>query len=397
MRFTITHQDLFLALTSVRCAVSKHSALPVLANVLITASESSVEFAAMSLDIYAEYTIQQECSSGATTCNFEDLFSLIKAFKGEKISFELSVEQKLQVISKSVTALLATIPAKEFPQLLREKRIGESWEMGDGATCTITDQRVQGARLSLAELAHAVKMVVPTVSRDPHRPVLTCVYTHVEKGVLTMVGASTFRIAMYELSLSGEQSWENPLLIPAQSLTKIVRSLPKQHGVEMMAVFPTIETRTRTGVESRVVLANRVTFTSGPLRIAIRLIEGTYPIFRPLIPQEEQSTQWTVNASALARALPQKGTDVLMFHISDHLDVAWNPTIVQRVEAEISGPPLSVPYYAEWLKALLACSPKGALSFTYTQKRKLVKIRIEDDPGFTGVLAPWSEGASVYD
>jgi DNA polymerase-3 subunit beta len=122
--------------------------------------------------------------------------------------------------------------------------------------------------LSAVTLGEGLRQVVRAASNDDARPLLTGVLMTNDQGSVRLVATDSYRLAMRDLRGTKGFGEGEDTLVPARALSELQR-LPA------------------TGAEPVVSVAageHEITFTRGPVRISTRLLDGTYPDYRQLIP-----------------------------------------------------------------------------------------------------------------
>jgi DNA polymerase-3 subunit beta len=128
----------------------------------------------------------------------------------------------------------------------------------------------EGGRISLAgaTVAEGLRQVVRAASSDDARPLLTGVLLTQEAGMVRMVATDSYRLALRDLNGTHGLA-EHDILVPARALGELQRL-----GGEGGAAIEVTTT------------ANEISFSLGAVRISTRLLEGTYPDYRQLIPDQ---------------------------------------------------------------------------------------------------------------
>ncbi len=121
------------------------------------------------------------------------------------------------------------------------------------------------AVLKAEEFARTVAQVARAASGDDARPVLTGVTLEATAGTLTAAATDSYRLAMR--TVPWDQGAECTALVPRRALEEARRSA-ELLGSEVRLVFEPAQ----------------VTFAFGDRRLTSRLIEGTFPNFRQLLP-----------------------------------------------------------------------------------------------------------------
>jgi DNA polymerase-3 subunit beta len=118
--------------------------------------------------------------------------------------------------------------------------------------------------LAPALLKRAIQQTVLVTSADDTRPVLTGVYCHSHDGVLFMAGTDGYRLAERAL---GSTDQDLSAIIPAQTLQDVLRVMTDDMS-ELKVIFD----------------ENQVRFLLDDVEITSRLIDGSFPDYRQLIP-----------------------------------------------------------------------------------------------------------------
>ena len=121
------------------------------------------------------------------------------------------------------------------------------------------------AVLKADEFAGRVAQVARAASTDDARPVLTGVYVEASTDNLVMAATDSYRLAV--LTVDWQQDVEGTVLLPRRALDEARRSAEQLGGDVRM----TLE-------------SNQVGFDFGDRQLVTRLIEGSFPPFRQLIP-----------------------------------------------------------------------------------------------------------------
>src|SRR5437660_4923659 len=156
-------------------------------------------------------------------------------------------------------------------------------------------------------LKEMIEEVAFAAADDDSRPVLTGVLVQVSDERLTFAAADAFRLAVRVAPLPGDDHPRGDSLIPARTLTELARILPSEGPVEMI-VTPN---------------RSQVLFHTASLDLVSRLIEGSFPNFRQIIPQEH-TTRAVVETKEFAAAV--KSAALFARDSSNVTRVRINPT-----------------------------------------------------------------------
>jgi DNA polymerase-3 subunit beta len=269
MKLTARQSDLLRGLSAVSHAVSHRTTLPILSNLLLSTDHGRLKIAATDLEIsitcWLEALIEEE---GATTVPAKLLTDLLSRLP--QASVELTVAENSNILNikgMGSNANIKGMDASEFP-LIPGAEGGEPPVMLDAVL-----------------LKELIAQVAFAAGEDDTRPVLTGVLVQVSDEKITFAAADAFRLAVRVAPLPGDDHPRGDILIPARTLTELARILPAEGPVEMI-VTPN---------------RSQVLFHTPQLDLVSRLIEGTFPNFRQIIPKEH-STRAVVETKLFAEA-----------------------------------------------------------------------------------------------
>ena len=270
MKITCKQQDLSRGLTAVSHAVSSRSTLPILSNILLATDQGRLKLAATNLEIgincWVDAQIHEE---GTTTVPAKLLTDLVSGLPQAPVDISVAEDTNLLTIKSSGSiANIKGMDASEFP-LIPSAEGGEPPVLLDAVLL----------KEMIAEVAFAA-------ADDDSRPVFTGVQVQVNEEKITFAAADAFRLAVRVAPLPGDDHPRGDILVPARTLTELARILPAEGPVEMI-VTPN---------------RSQVLFHTPQLDLVSRLIDGTFPNFRQIIPKEH-ATRAVVETKLFAEAV----------------------------------------------------------------------------------------------
>ena len=270
MKVTCKQQDLNRGLSAVSHAVSGRSTLPILQNILLATDHGRLKLSATNLEIGINCWVDAEVSEeGTTTVPAKLITEFVNSLPPAEVEMTVSEDSHLMSVKgQRSSANIKGMDAAEFPQI-------PSNEGGEPPVV-----------LDAALLKEMIEEVAFAAADDDSRPVLTGVLAQVSDEKLTFAAADAFRLAVRVADLPGDGHPHGDILIPARTLTELARILPTEGSVEMI-VTPN---------------RSQVLFHTPNLDLVSRLIEGTFPNFRAIIPKEA-TTSATVETKEFAAAV----------------------------------------------------------------------------------------------
>lgn len=249
MKFNIAKDELIDVLNVVSKGMSSRSTLPILSGILVSTEDSSVTFQTTDLEISIRHSVVADIEEHGRTVVPGRLFNdIAKALPDAAVTVQTDGDQvTISCMESSFT--LSTLNAVDFPHF---------------PEVTTNTQVV----LPTTDLLGAVKRVSKAVSRDESRAILTGVFFTVEDDNLRLVATDSYRLAVADLVLKGQQYEPFQAIIPGRIFEDVAK-LAAQYD------------RVNVGFSE-----NQVVFTFGACTFVSRKIEGTYPNYRQLLPKD---------------------------------------------------------------------------------------------------------------
>lgn len=361
MKIICKQQDLSRGLSAVSHAVSSRSTLPILANILLATDHGRLKLSATNLEIGINCWVEaQIVEDGTTTVPAKLITDFVSSLPQAPVELTLPVDSPtLNIKSLRSSANIKATDAAEFPQI----------PSNEGGEVPVL--------LDAPQLKEMIEQVAFAAADDDSRPVLTGVLVQVSDEKLTFAAADSFRLAVRVVDLPGDDHPRGDILIPARTLTELARILPAEGPVEMI-VTPN---------------RSQVLFHTPNLDLVSRLIEGTFPPFRNIIPKEsttravvetkefaaavKSSALFARDSSNIARvkinAAGEDGQETGSITIEATAeDLGDN---VSTVNAAVDGPELQVIFNVKYLGDVLANigTPEVALEASSANKPGVLK------------------------
>lgn len=271
MKLTCMQEDLKRGLAAVGHAVAGKSTLPVLANVLLATDEGRLKLTATNLEVGINRWISATITrDGAVAVPAKLLTDVVGGLPNDKVT--LSLDQKTQTLRVECGRFVSNIKgvdADEFPSL-----------------------PTVSAQTPLVSLAaevwqEAIDQVAFAAATDESRPILTGVLVRTRDQQVTLVAADGFRLAMRTIQVSAPVAHAVDCLIPARTLSELARIIGDTDAEVAMVYTPG---------------GSHVLFHTENIEVVSRLIEGRFPDFERIIPQQ-YLTRMVLDSSELAKAV----------------------------------------------------------------------------------------------
>jgi len=254
MNLTISKDQIITGLQAVQNVVSTRTTLPILSNVLLRAEGSHVEFTATDLDVTVSCKVEAKVTKpGATTLPVKKLFGIVRELSNE-IEIEVDEKNIASIRSGSSYFKIHGLSADEFPPLPQFK----------------DDKKVS---LPQENIKAMVKKTSFAVSTDESRYVLNGLFVSLKEGKMTVVATDGRRLALVDEEVEISEKSSGEFIIPAKAVNELTRLFQEKGEVEI-----------KLG-ENQASFALKDDKGFSVLLIT-KLIEGNYPNYRQVIPNE---------------------------------------------------------------------------------------------------------------
>ncbi len=250
MKFKVTKSKLLEGLQAVQNVVNVRNTLPILSNVLISADKNKLLLTTTDLDILIKCEIEADVAkSGSTTLPAKRLASIIKELSDEEIDFDVDDKNMAQIKSGSAQFKIYGLSEDEFPPVAKpESKYAYSMEQKD--------------------FKDMLKKTHYAASTDETRFILNGVLMCFKAGKLTIVATDGRRLAFAEREVEFPKDAETEIILPSKAVNELLHTLADEGKLKIHAK------------------ENRIMFEYGNMLLVSKLIEGTYPNFRQVIPTQ---------------------------------------------------------------------------------------------------------------
>ncbi|MBW3603344.1 MAG: DNA polymerase III subunit beta [Actinobacteria bacterium] len=247
MKFRAERTEFAEAATWVLRTVGARATLPALSGVRMEVAGDRLLLGSTDLEISSTLSIPvQAHRDGVALVPGRLLGDVVRSLPNAAVSADADAD-RLHLECGNARFDLRLMPLEDFPSLAAAS---------DDATPAV---------MKADEFAARVAQVARAASTDDARPVLTGVYVEATADELVLAATDSYRLAV--LTLGWQQDVEGTVLLPRRALDEARRSA-EQLGSEVRIAFED----------------SQVGFDFGDRQLVTRLIEGSFPPFRQLIP-----------------------------------------------------------------------------------------------------------------
>ncbi len=249
MKFKMPTAELSEGLHKVLSIVSTRSTLPVLSNILLSARENKVSLSTTDLEVSIVTTLTAEVErEGETTLPARKFGQIITTLSGETVTLDTDENMTTAISSGAAKFRVMGLDSAEFP---RESEFKEDRQL----------------TFSIEQFGKSIRKIAYAMSNDQTRYVLNGILLSVHEDNFTTVATDGRRLALVEKILEeGKSVSDGEVILPIKVVTELQRLLEGEGEVVIK------------------LSGARSSFAIGDTVISSKLVEGSYPNYRQVIP-----------------------------------------------------------------------------------------------------------------
>jgi DNA polymerase-3 subunit beta len=250
LRITVTKDELASKLAVVARGVSTRTTVLVLGGIQLRAEAGQLHLAATDMEVSLRATVEaQIADEGTVVVPGKLLLDIARSLPDSDVTIEHKPEEAVVVVTAGTANYrLHTYSSEDFPRLPEIDNAG-----------------LHG--IDREALVETVARVGRSASRDESRPVLTGILVRFEPGKIVMAATDSYRLAVKETPVEGTLP-ELEAIIPARALQELARIAGAADEIQL-------------GLQE-----NHVVFGAEGTWLTTRRIDGQFPNYRQLLPEQ---------------------------------------------------------------------------------------------------------------
>ncbi len=320
MRFTVSSTALSSKLNALAKVINSKNSLPILADFLFDIQDNVLYLTASDSEnvINTQMELTESDANGRFAINNHDLLEAIKGFSEQPITFDVNLQDNIAKISyQNGLFSLPVENADEYPQ---------SQPITEGINIIVMPSNV---------LADNINRSLFATAQDELRPVMNGIYFDLTPEHLAVVASDGHKLVRNKVFTV--QSEQPASFILPKKPAGLLKNLLQKDGGDVEIKFN----------------ERNAEINYGDGRLSCRLIEGRYPNYNSVIPQNNTNTL-TVDRLALLAALRRvqpfanDSSNLIRFHVEgstlqlDAEDFDFSKTATERMICDYNGQPMSI-------------------------------------------------------
>ncbi len=368
MKFLIEKKIIFKTLSHLQSIVDKRNALPILSNILIEAKNNELIMSSTDMDIsIKENIICEVVEEGSTTINAQLIYDIIKKLHDESKIEIISNDGKILTLRSGVSKFsLACLPKEEFP---------------------LIESKIEGHKI-ITKAENIFNLIDKTkfaISNEETRYFLNGLYFNItnenDESMLTFVGTDGHRLAKFSISNSSKSVDVNGVIIPKKTINELYKLLSENSNDIQIEIS-----------------SNKIIFYIGKLVFISKLIDGTFPDYKRVIPKNNNEVLY-INRLNLLSAVDRVSTivnersPVIKFKLlKDLVNLSTvnndNNSATEDIVAKYSGKDIEIGFNAKYIMDMLDNLKEDEIQISFMDNSSPITAKEKSNPNLIYVLMP---------
>lgn len=368
MEFSIDRDELIQALYLTQGIVERRTTIPILANILVESTTDAVIVAATDQEV----GVRRKCSAqvqkkGSLTTGARKLYEIVRECPPGVLTIRSSENNWIELAAGKSRFKMVGLDPKQFPAMPAKTK----------------EHASQGFTLTAAMLKEMIERVQFAVSTDETRPNLSGLYfERPEPNRVRLVATDGHRLSMVTRTIEAPPTPASGVIVPRKGVAEIQKVIESGNEPVQFSLEPTIVHASRGNVE-----------------LSMRLVEGEFPDYSQVIP-ENSARRFTLALDPFLAALrrvsvvsSERTRGVKMLVEAGRVEVsAINPDLgeaTDEMSIEYDGKPLTIGFNAKYFLDVLSILPVGeTVEIGMNEDVNPVVLRMPSDPDFLYVVMP---------
>ena len=320
MRFTVSSTALSNKLVALSKVINSKNALPILGDFVFNISGQTLQLTASDSENTMQTTVEltEADGDGRFAMNSHDLLEAVKGFSEQPITFD--VDQTTNIAKISYQNGLFSLPVESADEYPVQQQVS------DGASTIVIANML---------LLDNINRSIFATAQDELRPVMNGIYFDLTPDCLAIVASDGHKLVRNKIfTIKSDQP--SAFILPKKPAT-LLKNLLGKDGGDVVIRFD----------------ERNAEINYGDGTIQCRLIEGRYPNYNSVIPQNNPN-ELRIDRNGLMAALRRvqpfanDSSNLIRFHVEngtlqlDAEDYDFSKTATERMSCEYNGQPMSI-------------------------------------------------------
>ncbi|MDO8565533.1 MAG: DNA polymerase III subunit beta [bacterium] len=344
----------------------KNQTLPILSGFYLDARQNSLVIKSTNLDLGISITVPVKVTEpGIVVVPAHIISSFISSLSNDRNITLTTKDQVLEIKTKSTKTNLKILPSEEFPIIP---------EIGDDKNFSIPAR----------DFVFGIRSVIYAAAVGSIKPELSSISITHEGEFLVFAATDSFRLAEKKIRIKKVPHFKQ-ILVPQKNAQEIIKIF--DHGEEEISI----------SIEE-----HQMALRSGGIYLTSRIVEGTFPDYRQIIPKESTSTA-TLLKQDLINSLK---TSLIFSDTFNQLTLRLSPTgkifeiesknatvgeSVHSVDAVLEGQDISINVNHRYFTDCFQSITSDSISLSFSGQAKPIVVRGVSDTSFLYLVMPMNQ------
>ena len=363
MEFKIDRDVFLKSLAHVQGVVEKKNTLPILGNVMLEATESSLKITATDLDIIITEKIT--CNTiveGSTTTTAQVIYDIVRKLKtGSTLHLSLKDNNRLKLISGKSDFNLTCISPDEFP-ILEDN---------------MDDQYIEVPSFEFLKIINKTKFAI---SNDETRHYLNGVYLDKNENQLVAVATDGHRLSKSATEFKGKNEFE-PIILPKKTVYELL-TIIDEDSINLKILST----------------KSKIKFLYKEIVLISKVIDGKFPDYEKVIPKDTRTgakanAEEFVSALDRLKSLSSDRKGVIKISLNDStmrflINDAISGDGIEEVQTQYKGQPLEIGFNSNYLIDVASVLESKDIILMLKDATSPIQIKDENDILSTYIIMP---------
>ncbi|MCQ2346285.1 MAG: DNA polymerase III subunit beta [Paludibacteraceae bacterium] len=332
MKFNVSSTKLFTQLQAVSRVIAAKNSVQILEDVLFDLNGQTLTMTASDSETTIRTSVDVDNAEGQGKVAFgaKMMLDALKEFPEQPLTFYID-EQNFSMKITNATGTYSYVGQNgmEYPEIPMEENANHSFTMNAG------------------QMLDAINKTIFCTADDELRPVMNGIFFDLREDCITLVATDAHRLVRYT-NMAVKSAEPISFILPKKPAT-ILRSVLQKEAEDVTVVFGEKNAR----------------FEFGRTMIVCRQIEGRYPNYNAVIPQNNSNKvvvdrQTIINACKRVSVFANTGTSLLKLTLGENSikisaqDIDFSTSADETITCSYNGMPMSIGFKAPFLIEILS-------------------------------------------
>ena len=371
MEFKISREEFLKGLQKVQGIVDTKGAMPILSNILIKTRSDGIDIFATDLDIGIKGSYEAKIvSEGSVTVSGRKLHEIVRELPDEEIYLKSDSENSwINLSCRKSTFKIACLSPEEYPAFPAYKE-------------------EKDLVIEIDLLKEMLKKTNFAISMDETRYTLNGILLESEGEDISMVGTDGHRLAFIKKTSGFEKKEKVEIIIPKKAqaeLLKILDSGDSDQKDEKKTISISVE-------------KNHAAFKMGKIILVTRLIDGRFPNYRQVIPNDNNNNvvidcKLFLHALRRVAILADEKSRMVKFGVQKNLMILVSDNselgeAKEEIDVEYQGTPITIGLNAKYVMDILNVINSEKINFKLKDSESSCLITPADNENYRCIVMP---------